>query len=245
MTPRFASFIAPLLLCFAATLQAAEPRSEETVQELAYGVSLFHLFQGQTLSAITDISVAQQRGRLAQQEDDAELLLGSLYYDFGLRHQSEQIFQQMLDASQPVAIKNRVWFNLAKVQYENRNFPEAQQLLARIDGSLSPQRHDQQYYMLSNIYSRQRQFEQASEALQQIDSDSLWSSYAEFNLGAGLLASKDDQQWLEDLLEKLDDSIELQALQDNARFMLGMQALRETVRIPHWIFLMKSILILP
>jgi tetratricopeptide (TPR) repeat protein len=216
-----------ILLATITATQAAPPRHEETVQELPYGVSLYHLFQGQNLAAITEISAARQRARLDRQKDDAELLLGSLYYDFGLADESEKIFQQMLAGDESPVIKNRVWFNLARVQYEKGNFSRAQDLLSRIDDSLSPQRKDQQYYMLSNIYSRQQQFPPAIEAVQKIDTDSPWSSYAGFNLGVELLKAQTDREWLQKLAGEENGSDEIRALQDNARYLLGLTALRE------------------
>ena len=227
MNSIFPRTIALILLAGVSASQAATPRHEATVKELAYGVSLYHLFQGKNLAAITDIGAAKQRGQLNRQKEDAELLLGSLYYDFGLADESEKIFEQMLVEEESPAIKNRVWFNLARVQYEKGNFDRAQDLLSRIDDSLSPQRKDQQYYMLSNIYSRQQQFPLAIETVQKIDADSVWSSYADFNLGLELLKNQSDRQWLKKLALDENGDDEIRALQDNARYLLGLSALRD------------------
>ncbi len=223
----FSRIAALILLAGISTSQAAQPQSEQTVRELSYGVALFHLFQQQNLSAITEITTAQQRGRLNNQSDDAELLLGSLYYDFGLPDESEKIFEQMLSGVESSAIKNRVWFNLARVQYEKGNSYKAEDLLSRIDEGLPPQWQGQKNYMLTNIYSRQQQFSAASQALQKIDEDSVWSGYARFNLGVALLDKQPDNKWLKTLARQQSEDDELRALQDNARYTLGLNALRE------------------
>ncbi len=215
-----------LLWMLATTAQAAQPRHEQGVQDLAYGVALYQLFQQHNLAAITEITAAQQRQQLTHQGDDAQLLLGGLYYDFGLPEDSEKIFRQMLNEKKPAPIRNRVWFNLARVQYEKGNFARARELLARIDGDLPSQRRAQQYYMLSNIDVKEKQFDQAQQALKKIDPDFIWRDYARYNLGVARLVSQQDRHWLEALLQRKTSDDELIALQDSARYILGLSALR-------------------
>ncbi len=215
-----------LSVMVAMTVQAAQPGSGQRVQDLAYGVALYQLFQQHNLAAITEISAARQRQRLRHQKDDAELLLGGLYYDFGLPENSEKIFRKMLDEKKPVSMRNRVWFNLARVQYEKGRYARARQLLARIEGDLSPQWRAQQYYMLGNIEIKAKQFDQAQQALKQINPKFIWRDYSRYNLGVARLVNEQDRHWLESLLQRKTNDDELIALQDSARYILGLSALR-------------------
>ena len=213
-----------------AITSSVKDRHEQRVGDLAYGTSLFHLFQNEKLAAITDITVAKENGRLKSNPNDAELLLASLYFDYGLAENAENIFSQLLDENISDDVKNRIWFNLARLQYEHNNYTQAEKLLARISDNLSPQREAEKLYISSNLFLQKQNFEQAEKATSSIQSGPTWQAYSEYNLGVKLTAAGETQtghEWLKKLLTSDSKDKELLSLQDSARLVLGLSLLRQ------------------
>ena len=224
-----------LLICLAMPVLAEQQATEKSahqqkVMDLDYGRSMYYLFQQKKLPAITTLEVAKQKQTQQIQPEDSSFLLGSLYFEYGLPEDSEQIFSQLLNVKTDSAIKNRIWFNLARVQYEKNNFQQAEQLLTRISETLSPQREAQKLYFLTNIHIHNQQVEQAAETASQISAESMWSPYAQYNLGISLSTSEQNlqaQQWLIKLISRQPVDNELASLQDSARLVLGLLSLRQ------------------
>lgn len=203
--------------------------SESQVTDLPYGAALYQLFQNKTLNAITEIDAGKYRNTLITQPDDAELLRGSLYFNYGLTEDAEQIFNQLLQQQKPESTQDRVWFNLARVQYEDGNFEAAEQLLARIANPLPELREQQRQYLLSSLFTRKQSFQQAADALQKINPRSIWRAYALYNLSVAQIAAGQEEagyQGLENLqtLDLSDD--EFAGLLDSSQLALGLNSLR-------------------
>jgi len=96
-----------------ATEQTPEKKEhQQKVMDLAYGRSMYYLFQDKKLHAITTLEVAKQRQVDQIQPEDMDLLLGGLYFEYGLPEDSEQLLTHLLDDKTATEIKNRTWFNL-------------------------------------------------------------------------------------------------------------------------------------
>jgi len=85
-----------LLLMAVSSSSIAESEIEHEVEDLPYGLSLFHFYQGKYFSAITDILVAKHRKTLSSKDKNPELLLGGLYLSYGLQHKSAAIFSKII-----------------------------------------------------------------------------------------------------------------------------------------------------
>ncbi len=224
-----------VLLCLVMPVQAEDQvadkaEHQQQVMDLDYGRSMYFLFQQKKLQAITTLEVAKQKQTLQNQPEDSSFLLGSLYFEYGLSEDSEQIFSQLLNEKTDPTIKNRIWFNLARVQYEKNNYQQAEALLTRISEILSAQREAQKHYFLTNIHIHNQQFEHAAKSASQINTESLWSSYAQYNLGISVSTSEQSQnaqQWLLKLINRQPVDNELASLQDSARLALGLILLRQ------------------
>jgi len=205
-------------------------RHEQEVTDLAYGTSLYHLFQNEKLAAITDITVARDKAAFKNNPDDAELLLAVLYFDYGLSEEAGKIFNRLLDESVSESVRNKVWFNLARVQYEINNFKQAEELLLRINEKLSPRREAEKQYIRSSLLIRKKSYIEAEKAVSSIQSEHLWLAYSEFNLGLALTAdtgAENGFQWLKKLLSRSANDQELLSLQDAGRLVLGLSLLKQ------------------
>lgn len=221
-------FSALLLSCACVSLDAAQLR-EHRVEDLDYGRALYHYFQEDDLGAITQLMIARQRARNANQQDEANLLLADLYYDFGLYEESREIFARLLTAEVSDSIQSRIWFNLARLRYEQGHFDHARDLLSRITEQLPKGIEAERKYMLVNLYLGNRQYDQAADLSNQISSRYIWKLYARYNMGVAL-AENGQYEQSKSILTRIGEinapSTELRALRDRANLSLGLIQLR-------------------
>ena len=224
------SCLCALLLCLGSIARAATPAAEHRVQDLYYGQALYQYFQQNKLAAITRLMTAATRPPLASsQPDEANLLLADLYYNYGLYEDSRSLFAQLLDAEVTDSIQNRIWFNLARVRYDQGYRDDALDLLSRINDQLPQRIEAERKYLLTNLYLGSGEYDLAANESLQIDSKSIWKSYARYNLGVALIENQDLQQG-EKILNQLGQmeasSEELLALRDQSNLSLGLKHLR-------------------
>ena len=221
-------FFALLLSCACIPLGAAQLNAHR-VEDLDYGRALYQYFQDDNLAAITQLMIGEQRARNADQQDEANLLLADLYYDYGLYEESREIFARLLTAEVSDSIQSRIWFNLARLRYEQGHFDHARDLLSRISDQLPAGIEAERKYMLTNLYLGNRQYQEATNLSNQINSRSIWKMYARYNLGVSLIEDEHYEQG-KSLLAKLGEmkapSAELMGLRDRANLSLGLKQLR-------------------
>lgn len=210
-------------------LQASETGAEHRVHNPRYGQALFHFFQGNDLMAITQLMVARERPQSIIQRDESDLLLADLYYDYGLIREADHLFARLINENTSQSLRNRVWFNLARIHYEQGFYERALNLLSRIDGKMRATIDAEKQYLLTILYLKNQRFDLATQASQHINRDSVWSLYARYNLGVSLIT---DNQFelgslqLEELGQLLAGSSEKQALRDQSNLSLGLSQLK-------------------
>ncbi|MCP4765973.1 MAG: hypothetical protein GY875_06840 [Gammaproteobacteria bacterium] len=209
---------------------AAAPVGEHRVEDLFYGQALYQFFQENELAAITHLMVANERPRHASsQVDEANLLLADLYYGYGLYEESRDLFAQLLSAEISSSVQNRVWFNLARLRYEQAYPEHARDLLSRIDDQLAPAYEAERKYLLTNLYLGNREYDQAADLSNRIDSKSIWKTYARYNLGVALLEDGEYEKGrhLLEQLGQMEAAVPEQlALRDLSNLSLGLMQLR-------------------
>ena len=221
-------FSALLLSCVCVTPGAAQ-LNEHRVQDPDYGRALYHYFQDDDLGAITQLMIARQRSPNANQQDEVNLLLAELYYDYGLYEESREIFASMLTTEVSDSIQSRIWFNLARLRYEQGHFDQARDLLSRITETLPEEIEEERQYMLVNLYLDNRQYDQAADLSNQISPKSIWKLYASYNTGVVLLENDQYEQGkslLANIGQMEAPSPELRGLRDRANLSLGLKQLR-------------------
>ena len=226
------------LLCghFCMPLLAAQ-LDEHRVEDLEYGRALFRYFQDDDLGAITQLMIADKRPqmRTRMQTDQARLLLADLYYDYGLYQESQDLFARLLNAEVSDSIQNRIWFNLARLRFEQGYFDQARDLLARITDTLPVSVESERKYLLTNLYLGGGQYDEAADLSNRIDSSSIWKTYARYNLAVSRIED-DNYEIGKTLLEQIGQmettNPELLALRDRANLSLGIKQLRMDLNEP-------------
>jgi len=214
--------------CACAPLFAAE-LDEHRVEDLDYGRALYSFFQDNELAAITQLMVAEERPRTRTQTDEADLLLADLYYGYGLYEESRQLFARLLSDEVSGSVENRIWFNLARLRYQQGFFDHARDLLSRIDDRLPAAIEAERKYLLTNLYLGNRQYKDAAKISNQINSKSIWKTYARYNLGVSMIEDEGfdkGKNALESLGKMEVQTPELVALRDRANLSLGLKLLR-------------------
>jgi len=210
--------------------QAAAPAGTHRVQDLYYGQALYQYFQQQELAAITQLMVAAERPRRSSsQVDEANLLLADLYYGYGLYEESRALFAQLLDAQVSAPLQNRIWFNLARLRYDQGYYDQARDLLSRIDDRLPRGIEAERKYLLSSLNLEQHQYDAAADLGEQIGQDSIWQTYARYNLGVTLIEGSEVERGaniLDGLGQMQPGNPEQMALRDLANLSLGLKRLR-------------------
>ena len=212
-----------------ATPLAAANLDAHRVEDLAYGRALYEYFQEHELDAITQLMVAAERARSREQVDEANLLLADLYYRYGLFEESRQMFARLLTAEVSDSVQNRIWFNLARLRFDQGHFDHSLELLGRIEGSLPAGVEAERKYLLTNLYLGQKQFDLAADLSNRMDPNSIWKLYARYNLGVSLIedASFEQGRYLLDSIGQIEPgSAEQRALRDRANLSLGLKQLR-------------------
>ena len=214
----------------ASLAQAETPAGKHRVSDLYYGQALYQFFQDNELAAITGLMTAAARpARAGSQIDEARLLLADLYYSYGLHEESRSLFAQLLNADVSDSIQNRIWFNLARLRYEQGYYDHARELLSLINDQLPDYIEAERKYLLTNLYLGSGDYENAAELSRQIDSKSIWKAYAHYNLGVALIEGEDLERGREilDQLGQLEPgNDELLALRDLSNLSLGLKQLR-------------------
>ncbi len=221
-----------LLVCLSAAASstvAAAQLDVHRVEDLEYGRALFHFFQRNEMAAITQLMMADKRAGIRDQVDEANLLLADLYYGYGLYEESRQLFAQLLSADISDKVQNRIWFNLARLRFDQGHFDQAQELLSRINDQLPEDVEAERKYLLTNLLLGDGEISQAANISNAIDPQSIWRAYAVYNLAVTLIEN-DDYDKGRNLLDKIGQleapNSELKALRDRANLSLGLKQLR-------------------
>jgi tetratricopeptide (TPR) repeat protein len=221
-----------VLLALAVPVAYAATNEKESivVDDPHYGEVLFYFYQEDYFPAIVRLLAAQERQKLDEHAEDAELLLGGMYLSFGHHLEAAAIFERMLAGNVSSDIRDRTWFFLAKIWYQRGYFEKSQQALNLIAGELPDNLRREALMMRAQILIESGEFDSAISLLQNWEGKTEWASYAKFNIGVALVRSgriEEAQRVLADLGSLNPYNEELTSLQDKANLALGYALLQD------------------
>ena len=209
---------------------SAEVAEDEVIRDLRYGEALYYFYQEKYFSAITRLMRARKYAPIQNHGDMPEILLGGLYQSYGLRDESRRIFTELLKNDIDYETRDQAWYYLGKSYYQYGEYEKASEALNKIRDTLPPIRNEERFNLLANIYQHQGKPEKAVEVLEDLDSDSVWKHYAQFNLGVALIKTGQMEKG-QDLLEDSGDikahDDEHAALKDRANLALGFSFIQQ------------------
>lgn len=229
------------LICFlvlaCSGAHAKAPASlAHSVESLDYGMALYADFQGDPITALTYLLAAEQRGRLANTDVFASLLMGNLYLSVGLIPEAEKIFTRLQKDSvlqnRYPQLQDQINFYLGKFYYYQQQPKTSAEFLNRLaeKNQLTSVEQQERYYYLANLAMQSQQLQVANTYLNKLDKDSVWRAYISHNLALALVAVNQNQQayalW-NDLTKQPAKLQEIQLLQQRARLAQGLTYLRQ------------------
>ncbi|MEM6512714.1 MAG: tetratricopeptide repeat protein [Pseudomonadota bacterium] len=210
--------------------EADKDRDPIVVQDAHYGEVLFHFYQDDYFPAIVKLLAAQDRQRVGNHVDDAELLLGGMFLSYGHHLEAAEIFERLLAENVDEEIRDRTWFFLAKIWYQRGYLEQSKQALAKIEGKL-PKTIEREANMLNaQLLIDSGDYGGAVAMLDDWKGRTEWASYARFNLGVALVRSgqlDEARRILDDLGDMNPFNEELTALRDKANLALGYALLQD------------------
>ncbi|GLS27107.1 hypothetical protein GCM10007877_28260 [Marinibactrum halimedae] len=218
---------------FAASIASSSLAKEQpltSVADLRYGVALYHYFQDDYFSSLSELMVAEEEGGIHGHGDNPELIEGGISLAFGMYDQAEATFTRLLTEDRSEAVRNTAWFYLAKLAYLRGEWAKAKASLDRLMvESLSSEMAAEQQVMRINIDLRAGSVQNAISALEESENLGIWENYAQFNIASSL--SRENQHtvavpyyqaiYQEPLLEDAQVPDEQLALRDKAHTAAG------------------------
>jgi hypothetical protein len=199
------------------------------VQAPHWGDVLFHVYQGNTFTAVTTLMASQQIGRLPHHGDEAEATRGGLLLAYGLHREAGAIFTRLAEQGSTPEMRDRAWFYLARIRWQRGLAADAEQALAQVARPLEGELEEERLLLAAQLRLTAGDARGAAALLTALAADGQATPYARFNLGVALVRSGDlagGQTWLQGLGRTPAADEEQRALRDKANLALGFGALQ-------------------
>ncbi|HHJ12047.1 MAG TPA: tetratricopeptide repeat protein, partial [Chromatiales bacterium] len=208
----------------------APAESAARVANLFYGDALFHYYQNDPFGTIVRILAYDSQDRLGSDRAEARLLLAGTRLAWGQTAAAEADFRRLLDAHALDRVRNRAWFQLARIAYARDEFPRVLQSLAHINAGWGTSEQQGERRLLKALaLLKSGKLEPARETLARHGGASLMQHYLSYNLGVLLARSgrleEAIQAWDEAAFETPRDA-EQAALDDLVNSVAGHALLR-------------------
>jgi len=197
---------------------------KKSILDLDYGFALYNFYLENYLDAARALMVAKELNRLPNQAQDANILLGGIYLQYGLHQDAENLFSNLIDDKAPPQLRDEIWYSIGKLRYQKGLRDDAIRAFEQIRGSLDKRLYHESQLLLSNMLMQKKEYEQAAIILKKLPGGSVDAKFAEYNLGIALFRGGREIEGAEYLAEvgRLESTdTEMLALKDKANLALG------------------------
>src|SRR5437870_7049552 len=212
---------------------AARAATGADLRDLYFGEALYHAYQGQYFDALQrlDTELAQYHGldeprldTLHYHINDAEFDVGDFELNYRMHLRAGRAVKAVLEGAVDEAVRNEAAFRLARIHFQKDQLDDAQQALARIQGTVPEQRRDDVEFLRANIDMATGRPGDAVKVLQQVHSDDSLSGFVVYNLGIAMFQDGRAREAIEQLdkagrLTAADDAG--LAIRDKTNLVLG------------------------
>jgi len=201
----------------------------QQVLDLHYGEVLFHFYQEDYFTAISQLMVARQQNLLQHHLNESDLLLGGLQLSYGMPDQAERRFDRLLDQNTDADLRNRIWYYLTKISFQRGHYRSALGKLQKIDKPDDKSIGTELAVLNANLHMALGENEVAADVLENTRAPDGWEEYLRINRGIAMLRAgniEEGRKTLDKLGKEDADNEELRALRDRANLGLGYELLR-------------------
>ena len=216
------------LLCLMPAHADPDREAPESVQDLAWGEVLFDFYQQRHVPAITRLLVARERSELMEHREEAELVLGGLYLDYGMHQRAAVIFERLLREQARPDVHDQAWFFLARIRYQRGDTEGAGRAIGEIGDALPRSLYAQRLDLQSRILLDLGRPAESARLLADADLSGGWRYFGLYNLGVALIRSGETergQAYLDEVGQANVRGNELTMLRDRANLALGYERL--------------------
>ena len=189
-----------LLALFVCVCLNPGTQAAQTVQSLRYGSTLFHFFQQDYYSALTDLMVAQKLDQLGPHTERAEMLRGGMNLSYGMDNEARLTFETLLGENSDLQYlddRDRAWFYLAKLAWRRGDAGASKYALEKLSRPYREPFAEEAIYLHSSLALREGDEKQALDYARQLTENSPWKHYLYYNLGANQAAGESWQAAIE------------------------------------------------
>lgn len=228
-----------VLLSLSCQISAAE-RQVLSRADLEYGTVLFEYYQQDFFHGLIEHAYASTLENARARSDQGQLLKGDMALSYGMPDEANDIFKRLLALEPDGLVRNRTWYQLAKLYHSRSQAAEAKSALDNIHGEL-PRDLSMDVHYLSTLVNRDGDYlRKVEKSLANLSPDDPQHPYLLFNLGVSQLGVGDTVAAASNLAKVVsysDRSEELQVLADRARHGLAQIAIQEQRLTDAWAYL--------
>ena len=192
------------LIAFGLALGLTAPTAAAVdLKDLFFGEALYHAHQGRFFDAIQrlDTELAMYHGldepgldTLHFHINNAEFSVGDFELNYRMHQRAGRAIKAVLEGAVDEAVRNEAAFRLARIHFQKAQFDDAQQALARIQGTVPPEIKDDVEFLRANVYMATGQASEAVKVLAQLKSDANLAGFVAYNLAIALLQDSRPQE---------------------------------------------------
>ena len=157
------------------------------VADLRYGVALYHYYQKDYFSALTELQLAEHEGGIQGHGVNPKIIEGGISLAFGMQTGAGHIFNTLLDENQSADTHNTAWFYLAKLAYMRGFWAQAQENLDKLDPETMGRAMAAEAESIAiNLLIRNNQLAEAAQRITDIPESNLHWGILNLNLGSAL-----------------------------------------------------------
>lgn len=202
----------------------------QEASEIVLGETMYQFYQGNSFSALNNILLAKNMGRLDESNTTSEILLGDLYTVFGMPDEADTVFSRVIARDMRTQTRNITVFRKARLQYQQGNYFEAERALnVPLDTHISDLEAERRI-MLANVLMSRNEFAEARNVLSPIPLDTQLGAYATYNTGVAHLRADRSPEGISLLRQVMNLPVsdsETNALKDRAALAIGYNFLQQ------------------
>ena len=196
--PRYRCIVTCVALSVAPIVLSAPKKAATEVSDLRYGVALYHYFQNDYFTALSELQVAEERGGIVGHSADPQVITGGIQLSFGMNNTASELFSSLVEKGETLNTKSIAWYYMARLFYQRGEYIAAREHLERVvETDLSKQIRADAAALDIQLLFKENEYEQADARLLARQKDSsianefeVWRPYLAYNLAAHFVRQK-------------------------------------------------------